>query len=62
METGTKFYFGASTRRFVIREKFEAKTEAIGGTKTDSNVVIKHVLPENEEELDVSCRCGYYRN
>lgn len=52
MDIGTKFYFGASTRRFVIREKIETKTENINETKTESNNIVKHILPQNEEELD----------
>jgi nuclear inhibitor of protein phosphatase 1 len=52
MDPGTKFYFGASTRRFVIREKIETKTEKADETKNDSTNIPKHILPENEEELD----------
>uniref|UniRef100_A0A914XTN6 FHA domain-containing protein n=1 Tax=Panagrolaimus superbus TaxID=310955 RepID=A0A914XTN6_9BILA len=55
MDPGTKFYFGASTRRFVIREKFEAKIEKSDETnKSNSSNITKHILPEDEEELDVT--------
>lgn len=55
LDVGTKFYFGASTRRFIVREKYEAKVEkeeeSKEGEKKES--VAKPILPEDEEELDV---------
>uniref|UniRef100_A0AC34QEM4 FHA domain-containing protein n=1 Tax=Panagrolaimus sp. JU765 TaxID=591449 RepID=A0AC34QEM4_9BILA len=52
LDVGTKFYFGASTRRFVIREKFEPKVEKEDEKEKNENLKPKQVLPENEEELD----------
>lgn len=54
MDIGTKFYFGASTRRFIIREKYEAKVEKEEDKAEGKDSIAKHILPEDEEELDVS--------
>uniref|UniRef100_A0A7E4ZT72 FHA domain-containing protein n=1 Tax=Panagrellus redivivus TaxID=6233 RepID=A0A7E4ZT72_PANRE len=48
LDIGTKFHFGVSTRRFIIREKYEAKVQEPEAAQGPA----KQILPEDEEELD----------